>query len=786
MSNHFECLKRFNFKQENYLCVKCVEINKESKKNYIISCFICGKLHGTMIKCGHLFVHILCYQFFPRNFNKRIDSSSISFDGKLKSSLCNLCKYTSGFTYKCQNCNVNFHPYCGFLHDFNIFSQKIFSNSAMKFEYFILDCENHYYYLSKDDRSSYQHKIQANTSNRVKDLSNGESSKKRLNKIKKGNLKKYDYQENIYSFNFSKFKKLFLKKKYIEYVFKINEFDWDYTEPYLRYLKNEELDCFNPKLKSEEEDSTLNCFYNSGGEFFINKDLYSIGLIQLKTGNILVRFNIEEVFKTTNELKENKDELQEVSNVSKRGKPEFLGKKMKRVDNNEETNGIDHDITSSESFNTKFLTSKMNENDFLNKIKLQSFLFLDNNELKILNNLDKNSSLNWEKLRNLNDIYLELFLLREQLKSQTEINIRKFKMYKEALLNSSWHKNPVPVNADKILKTFRSVQRYSFLKRRIKSGFREKKEYLERSQVYGKSAIKSRDESFKNQSQNEKIKTFETDCCVCMNSDIEDINPIVFCDSCNVSIHPDCYGIKEIPSGDYYCEKCTIKNKTLSGKFEFKCENETISHKSDKKKIENFFDSVVCCLCGKRNGAFKKIELAQNDFKWCHVICVLFSKIFTIRDYEKIEIYSPYKDIKSMIDNSEICQICNSNKGEKFKCMIMTCSNKIHILCAYFEGFQIEVKDDKEINKATNLLYDFKNLHCDLLCKNHYLEKNIENVSQKKLREKYYHKEFDYYSEVKPDLINEKHTVSSLNKIHYDSNNYDNDIENINYQVELI
>ena len=210
MSNHFECLKRFNFKQENYLCVKCVEINKESKKNYIISCFICGKLHGTMIKCGHLFVHILCYQFFPRNFNKRIDSSSISFDGKLKSSLCNLCKYTSGFTYKCQNCNVNFHPYCGFLHDFNIFSQKIFSNSAMKFEYFILDCENHYYYLSKDDRSSYQNKIQANTSNRVKDLSNGESSKKRLNKIKKGNLKKYDYQDNIYSFNFSKFKKLFL------------------------------------------------------------------------------------------------------------------------------------------------------------------------------------------------------------------------------------------------------------------------------------------------------------------------------------------------------------------------------------------------------------------------------------------------------------------------------------------------------------------------------------------------------------------------------------------------
>ena len=78
-----------------------------------------------------------------------------------------------------------------------------------------------------------------------------------------------------------------------------------------------------------------------------------------------------------------------------------------------------------------------------------------------------------------------------------------------------------------------------------------------------------------------------------------------------------------------------------------------------------------------------------------------------------------------------------------------------------------------------NLLYDFKNLHCDLLCKNHYLEKNIENVSQKKLREKYYHKEFDYYSEVKPDLINEKHTVSSLNKIHYDSNNYDHDSQPI-------
>ena len=79
-------------------------------------------------------------------------------------------------------------------------------------------------------------------------------------------------------------------------------------------------------------------------------------------------------------------------------------------------------------------------------------------------------------------------------------------------------------------------------------------------------------------------------CCVCFDGESTDSNPIVFCDGCNIPIHKVrcapalqwcaayltvrtrmrtrmltrardgpvqvCYGIPDIPEGDYFCERC--------------------------------------------------------------------------------------------------------------------------------------------------------------------------------------------------------------------------------------
>lgn len=45
-------------------------------------------------------------------------------------------------------------------------------------------------------------------------------------------------------------------------------------------------------------------------------------------------------------------------------------------------------------------------------------------------------------------------------------------------------------------------------------------------------------------------------CHVCFVEDSLEQNPIVFCDSCNVAVHKDCYYIDEIPEGNWYCDLC--------------------------------------------------------------------------------------------------------------------------------------------------------------------------------------------------------------------------------------
>jgi len=751
------------------MCLKCSEEKKERKNKLATFCFICGKSYGSIIKCGNSFVHVLCYQFFPKNFTKRIDSSSIAYDGKLKCSSCNLCKYTAGYTYKCQNCNINFHPYCGYLHDFNIYSEKLSPNSFIKYEFYVFDCENHFYYLSKEDRlislkkekketQSFQLKKNSQ-SNHKPDI-----NKRRLNKIKRSRSDNYNYLENIYSFNYSKLKKIFLKKKYLEASFKLNEFNWEYTEPFLRYLKSEEIDCYKPLEKPKDEVNFSDFLekQTSSHGFLFKRNSYLISLLKSKDSTTLVSFEISE------------DSCSSKSNHSESIliNGDFLGKKVNREDDDRSMNETENEYCLLRNKSDELLEPKHQLS--FNNVKLQSFFSLSSEDEKEFSTIQREFMFT-KNINNAWDIDIELFFLKQEYKNQIEHNKKSIKKYREAIMNSNVNINPIPSNSEKVLKTFRSLQRYSFLRKRIKSGFIDKKECIDRSITCGKSVKKCiRDDIlFKNTNliNNDKLKTFETDCCVCMNSDIDDINPIVFCDSCNVSIHPECYGIKAIPDGDYYCEKCTIKNKTIQGKIELNYENEKISSKVERNKIEEFFRQIICCICGKRNGALKRIDLCNNDIKWCHILCVLFSKVFCIKDYEKMEIYCSLRSIDALNDLTDKCEICHRNNGELFKCIQENCQKKFHILCAYFEGFLMKVTESSENKLATTLLYKFKNLSCQITC-NMHSDSGRDQETQKKLRERYYHKEFEYYKDTKS--ISNKDIL--MNELMMDNDNLNEDL----------
>ncbi|GAB2278065.1 hypothetical protein Dimus_012762 [Dionaea muscipula] len=187
-------------------------------------------------------------------------------------------------------------------------------------------------------------------------------------------------------------------------------------------------------------------------------------------------------------------------------------------------------------------------------------------------------------------------------------------------------------------------------------------------------AVKRQDEESEEKDVNEDEDGIL--CAICESTDGDPLDPIVFCDGCNLMVHSTCYGnplAKGVPDGDWFCARCLMLSQSSS------------SSSSSHKEADHH-----CCLCPITGGALKP----TNNGRWAHVVCALFVPEVFFEDPEGREgiNYSqvPRKRWK------EVCYVCKGTNGCAIECSELNCPLGFHVTCGFKEGLCIEYKQGKK------------------------------------------------------------------------------------------
>ncbi|XP_004513789.1 uncharacterized protein [Cicer arietinum] len=172
-------------------------------------------------------------------------------------------------------------------------------------------------------------------------------------------------------------------------------------------------------------------------------------------------------------------------------------------------------------------------------------------------------------------------------------------------------------------------------------------------------------------------------CCVCQSTDANPEDPIVFCDGCNLMVHASCYGnplTKNIPEGDWFCERCRFINK-----------NDTVS--------------INCSLCPTKEGAMKR----TIDGTWAHIVCALLvPEVFFVDPEGREGIDCSKVPKKRWLEKCYVCECCD---GCALVCSEPKCGLGFHITCGIKEDLCIEYKEAK---KGATVVAGFCKTHSQL------------------------------------------------------------------------
>lgn len=218
-------------------------------------------------------------------------------------------------------------------------------------------------------------------------------------------------------------------------------------------------------------------------------------------------------------------------------------------------------------------------------------------------------------------------------------------------------------------------------------------------------------------------------CEICNDGEVTPDNQILFCEACDVAVHQLCYGIEEVPEGDYYCMACRYfdRQKVNSAiQRQMRYQAAAAAQAAGDTDISAIFQTKptqtlpICCeLCPVRNGAYVRTETKDRDkfsrrnnnsgvkssdndrttslsdrpstppsmSKWVHMVCAKWQGLNFIESLKPDLVVEELSDVKLQYRLHDIkCCLCLGERGAFNQCRFDQCSNWLHVTCARASG----------------------------------------------------------------------------------------------------